>query len=51
MSKSLRSFPKNEQKKVAEHRIASKTGGLGYLAALDAQNARIRAEIVKVPAK
>jgi hypothetical protein len=51
MTKSIRSFPKKDQKAVAERRVAAKTGGLGYLGALDAQNARIRAEVVKTPAK
>lgn len=34
MSKPIRSYPKDEQKKVVERRIQGKTGGLGYLSAL-----------------
>lgn len=38
MSKSIKSFPVSERPKVVARRLASKTGGLGYLAALDYQN-------------
>ena len=40
----LRSFPQTEQYIVAKRRVAGKTGGLGYLAALDFIN---RKETVK----
>lgn len=48
MSKAIRSYPEKERKAVIEHRANSNTGGLGYLAALDAKNAEIRKAIVKV---
>jgi hypothetical protein len=47
MTKAIVSFPENQRKAVAERRIAQKSGGLGFLAAQDAQNALIRKEIVK----
>jgi len=34
MSKPLSSFPEGQRKAVAKRRVASKTGGLGYLSAL-----------------
>jgi len=37
MSKSIRSYPEGERKAVVARRLASKTGGLGYLAAVDYQ--------------
>lgn len=37
MSKSLRSMTNAERDKAIERRISKKTGGLGFLAALDAK--------------
>jgi hypothetical protein len=35
MTKPIRSYPEETRKAVASRRVAAKTGGLGYLAAVD----------------
>lgn len=35
MSKGISSYPVKDRKKVVERRLKNKTGGLGYLGALD----------------
>jgi hypothetical protein len=45
MSKPISSYPKAKQGKVVSSRLNSKTGGLGYLAALDAGDAIYRAKM------
>jgi hypothetical protein len=51
MTKAIASYPKSEQGKVIATRLASKTGGLGYLSAVEAEYrnrmAAVREEIVK----
>ena len=44
MSKAIRSYPKQEQGKVIARRLGGKTGGLGYLAAKDAEKAKAKAQ-------
>ena len=40
MSKAIRSYPKDQQERVIDRRIASNTKGLGYWAAVDAKKAK-----------
>jgi hypothetical protein len=40
MTRALISYPEIDRKAVVARRIAKKTGGLGYLAALDYQRAK-----------
>jgi hypothetical protein len=47
MTKAIVSYPESQRKALVARRVEKNTGGLGYLAALDAQNALIRKEIVK----
>jgi len=49
MTKAIGSYPEVERKNVVARRIAGKTGGLGFLAALDYENgvARRKAERAK----
>jgi hypothetical protein len=51
MSKAIKSYPESQRKAVVARRLASNTGGLGYLAAQDAQMREIRKAIVKSPSK
>jgi len=46
MAKGLRSYSEAEQKKVIAARLQSNTGGLGYLAAQDAQEGALRRELI-----
>ena len=49
MSKAIVSYPESQRKAVVLSRLAHKTGGLGFLAALDAQMREIRKAIVIKP--
>ncbi len=55
MAKAIASYPKSEQKRVIASRLASNTGGLGYLAARDGdyrlRMAEARKQIVKKEAE
>ena len=46
MAKGLRNYSEAEQEKVISARLESKTGGLGYLAAKDAQEGALRKELI-----
>jgi hypothetical protein len=46
MSKSIRSYPQSERRVVIARRLQSKTSGLGYWAAVDAQ--KRQGEVKKV---
>ena len=48
MTKALSSFPESERFHVAKRREASKSGGLGYLAAKDAMEHFGKTKVVKV---
>jgi hypothetical protein len=50
MSKPIRSYPEGERKAVVARRLASKTGGLGYLAAVDYQRRKDAGEKKPAPA-
>ena len=42
MSKSLKSYPESKRAEVVSRRLRNKTGGLGYLAALDYQVKKVK---------
>jgi hypothetical protein len=46
MSKSIRSYPQSEKRGIISRRLQSKTSGLGYWAAVDAQ--KHQGEVKKV---
>ena len=47
MTKALCTFPENERAGIAKRRVANKTGGIGYNAALDFINKKGKKEVVK----
>jgi hypothetical protein len=47
MAKGIRNYPKNQRKEVIARRVESNTGGLGYLAAVDAQRYVTREELIE----
>jgi hypothetical protein len=46
MAKGLRNYSEEKREKVIVSRLASNTGGLGYLAAKDAQEGALRKELI-----
>jgi hypothetical protein len=47
MAKGLRNYSEAEQEKVISARLQSNTGGLGYLAAKDAQEGALRRALIE----
>ena len=46
MTKAIVSYPKDKQGEVVARRLASVTGGLGYLSAVEAEKASLRQELI-----
>ncbi len=46
MAKGIVSYPVEKRDEVVSRRVAGNTGGLGYLAAVDAQREALRRELI-----